>query len=91
MNIQVGDVLQMKKTHPCGGREWLVLCLHSRLPGRRRQAGGRRGQKSLPQGLAPAPFTRLRQCFTDCLSKQPYTGPDVRFTAKRTTGRLRKG
>lgn len=25
MNIQVGDVLQMKKTHPCGGREWLVL------------------------------------------------------------------
>lgn len=25
MNIQVGDILQMKKTHPCGGREWLVL------------------------------------------------------------------
>lgn len=25
MNIQVGDVLQMKKAHPCGGREWLVL------------------------------------------------------------------
>ena len=25
MDIQVCDVLQMKKTHPCGGREWLVL------------------------------------------------------------------
>lgn len=25
MNINVGDVLQMKKPHPCGGREWLVL------------------------------------------------------------------
>lgn len=25
MDIQVGDVLQMKKTHPCGGKEWLVL------------------------------------------------------------------
>lgn len=25
MNIQVGDVLQMKKAHPCGGKEWLVL------------------------------------------------------------------
>ena len=25
VDIQVGDVLQMKKTHPCGGREWLVL------------------------------------------------------------------
>lgn len=25
MDIQVGDVLQMKKAHPCGGKEWLVL------------------------------------------------------------------
>ncbi len=25
MDIQVGDVLQMKKTHPCGGKNWLVL------------------------------------------------------------------
>lgn len=25
MNIHVGDVLQMKKTHPCGGKEWMVL------------------------------------------------------------------
>ena len=25
MDIQVGDVLTLKKTHPCGGREWLVL------------------------------------------------------------------
>lgn len=25
MNIQVGDTLQMKKPHPCGSREWLVL------------------------------------------------------------------
>lgn len=25
MEIQVGDVLQMKKTHPCGSREWEVL------------------------------------------------------------------
>lgn len=25
MNIGVGDVLVMKKTHPCGSREWEVL------------------------------------------------------------------
>ncbi len=25
MDIRVGDVLQMKKEHPCGSREWLVL------------------------------------------------------------------
>ncbi|MCD7920293.1 MAG: DUF951 domain-containing protein [Clostridiales bacterium] len=25
MDIQVGDTLQMKKTHPCGCKEWEVL------------------------------------------------------------------
>ena len=25
MNIQVGDVLELKKAHPCGSREWKVL------------------------------------------------------------------
>lgn len=25
MNIQVGDVIEMKKPHPCGERRWLVL------------------------------------------------------------------
>lgn len=25
MDIQAGDVLVMKKTHPCGSREWEVL------------------------------------------------------------------
>lgn len=25
MNINVGDVLQMKKPHPCGSHEWQVL------------------------------------------------------------------
>ena len=25
MDIQVGDVLTMKKPHPCGSKEWLVL------------------------------------------------------------------
>ena len=25
MDIRVGDVLTMKKPHPCGGGEWLVL------------------------------------------------------------------
>ena len=25
MDIQVGDVLVMKKTHPCGSHEWEVL------------------------------------------------------------------
>lgn len=24
MDIQVGDVLTMKKAHPCGGEKWLV-------------------------------------------------------------------
>ena len=25
MDIQVGDILTMKKQHPCGGRVWTVL------------------------------------------------------------------
>lgn len=25
MDIHVGDVLQMKKAHPCGSKEWKVL------------------------------------------------------------------
>ena len=25
MDIQVGDVLKMKKSHPCGSSNWLVL------------------------------------------------------------------
>ncbi len=25
MDIQVGDKLRMKKTHPCGSKNWLVL------------------------------------------------------------------
>lgn len=25
MNIQVGDILVMKKEHPCGQKQWLVL------------------------------------------------------------------
>ena len=25
MDVRVGDTLEMKKTHPCGSRTWLVL------------------------------------------------------------------
>ena len=25
MNIQVGDIIKLKKQHPCGSREWEVL------------------------------------------------------------------
>ena len=25
MDVQLGDVLEMKKPHPCGSREWKVL------------------------------------------------------------------
>ena len=25
MDIRVGDILELKKAHPCGSREWLVL------------------------------------------------------------------
>lgn len=25
MDVRVGDILQMKKPHPCGGKEFLVL------------------------------------------------------------------
>ncbi len=25
MDIQVGDILKMKKAHPCGSKEWEVL------------------------------------------------------------------
>ena len=25
MDVRVGDILEMKKAHPCGSREWAVL------------------------------------------------------------------
>lgn len=25
MDIQIGDILELKKTHPCGSKEWKVL------------------------------------------------------------------
>ena len=25
MDVRVGDTLNMKKTHPCGSKQWLVL------------------------------------------------------------------
>lgn len=25
MDIQIGDILHMKKEHPCGSKDWLVL------------------------------------------------------------------
>lgn len=25
MNLQVGDIIKMKKAHPCGSREWKIL------------------------------------------------------------------
>ena len=25
MDVRLGDILEMKKPHPCGSREWLVL------------------------------------------------------------------
>ena len=25
MDIRVGDLLELKKSHPCGSRQWLVL------------------------------------------------------------------
>ena len=25
MDVRIGDVLQLKKEHPCGSREWTVL------------------------------------------------------------------
>ena len=25
MDIQIGDILTMKKPHPCGGDQWLIL------------------------------------------------------------------
>ena len=63
MNIQVGDVLQMKKTHPWGGREWLVLRvgmdfrLRCQTCGREvmilRSKAEKSVKKVLPQGQEP--------------------------------------
>ena len=25
MDVRLGDILEMKKSHPCGSKEWLVL------------------------------------------------------------------
>ena len=62
MNIQVGDVLQMKKTHPCGGREWLVLRVGMDFRLRARsddlaQQGGKKREKD----PAPRAGTTMRK------------------------------
>ena len=63
MNIQVGDVLQKKKTHPCGERECLVLWvgmdfrLRCQTCGREvmilRSKAEKSVKKVLPQGQEP--------------------------------------
>lgn len=63
MDIKVGDVLQMKKPHPCGCRDWQVLrvgmdfrlrclgCGHEvMLP---RQKAEKNIKKLLPRGQEP--------------------------------------
>ena len=46
MDIQVGDILVMKKAHPCGSREWEVLRtgggLQAALPRLRSRGHGRK-------------------------------------------------
>ena len=32
MDIQVGDILKLKKQHPCGSKEWEV-CVSGRISG----------------------------------------------------------
>ena len=63
MDIRVGDTLVMKKTHPCGGREWLVLRvgmdfrLRCQTCGREvmilRSKAEKSVKKVLPQGQEP--------------------------------------
>lgn len=63
MDIKVGDVLQMKKPHPCGCRDWRVLrvgmdfrlrclgCGHEVMLSR--QKAEKNMKKLLPQGREP--------------------------------------
>lgn len=39
MDIRLGDVLEMKKAHPCGGKRWLVLRVGADLRLRCMQCG----------------------------------------------------
>ena len=69
MDIHVNDVLKMKKAHPCGSQEWLVLrvgmdfkmrcqgCGHEvMLPGaRRRKISARCSGRAHPSRCDPAP------------------------------------
>ena len=63
MDVQVGDVLELKKQHPCGSREWLVLRvgmdfrLRCQTCGREvmilRSKAEKSVKKVLPQGQEP--------------------------------------
>lgn len=61
MEIQVGDVLQMKKTHPCGSREWDVLRvgmdfrLRCRGCGREVMLPRSKAEKNIKKVLSTAP------------------------------------
>lgn len=61
VEIQVGDVLQMKKTHPCGSREWDVLRvgmdfrLRCRGCGREVMLPRSKAEKNIKKVLSTAP------------------------------------
>ena len=60
MDIMSGDVLEMKKEHPCGGRRWSVLRvgmdfrLRCETCGREVMLPRKKAEKSLKKILRPA-------------------------------------
>ncbi|MCF0124105.1 MAG: DUF951 domain-containing protein [Ruminiclostridium sp.] len=60
MDIMPGDVLEMKKEHPCGGRRWSVLRvgmdfrLRCETCGREVMLPRKKAEKSLKKILRPA-------------------------------------
>ena len=71
MDIHVGDVLELKKEHPCGSRRWLVLRVGMDFKLRCEGCGH---ELMLPRSKAEKSIKRVLRA-------------EERFTARRESGR----
>ena len=79
MDIHVGDVLELKKEHPCGSRRWLVLRVGMDFKLRCEGCGH---ELMLPRSKAEKSIKRVLR------TEEPQArGTRGRFTAHRESGR----
>lgn len=72
MDIRVGDILTMKKQHPCGEKRWQVLRIGA--------------DKTEEIGIAHADDAECAQFLLDALRKRGFTGDCLTVCYEPVTG-----